>query len=134
HRRQGHWREGLAEVERAAALDPQNFRSIGWLAGTYEDVHNWAAAEEMRRRCLVGALNNYPQETPAEEKFQLGFTHFLGTGDASLLQKAMAEVPADFDPGGTVTRFRYDANMLLHDFDGADKILERSALTVIENP
>jgi TolB-like protein len=29
-RRQGHWREGLAEVERAASLDPRNLLSIGW--------------------------------------------------------------------------------------------------------
>ena len=133
HRRQGHWREGLAEVERAASLDPRNLRSIGWLAGTYEDVHNWAAAEEMGQRCLTGALSNYPQETPAQEKFQLGFTHFKGTGDGSLLRKAMAEVPADFDPGGTVTQFRYYADMYLHDFDAAEKVLDRSRLTTFAN-
>jgi TolB-like protein/class 3 adenylate cyclase len=132
-RRQGHWREGLAEVERAASLDPRNLLSIGWLAGTYEDVHNWAAAEEMRQRCLAGALNDYPHETPAQEKFQLGFSRFLGTGDASLLQKAMAEVPADFDPGGTVTQFRYDANIYLHDFDAAEKVLDRSPLTIFQS-
>lgn len=131
-RRQGHWREGLAEVERAASLDPRNLLSIGWLAGTYEDVHNWAAAEEMRQRCLAVALTSSPQEV-AEAKFWLGFSHFLGTGDASLLQKAMAEVPADFDPGGTVTQFRYDANMYLHDFDTAEKVLDRSSLTIFEN-
>jgi tetratricopeptide (TPR) repeat protein len=132
-RRQGHWREGLAEVERAASLDPRNLLSIGWLAGTYEDVHNWAAAEEMRQRCLAGALSDYPHETPAQEKFQLGFSRFLGTGDASLLQKAMAEVPADFDPGGTVTQFRYDANIYLHDFDAAQKVLDRSPLTIFQS-
>jgi len=132
-RRQGHWRVGLAELEHAASLDPRNLRSIGWLAGTYEDVHNWAGAEEMRQRCLAGALSNYPQETMAQEKFQLGFTHFIGTGDASLLQKAMSEVPADFDPGGTVTQFRYDANMYLHDFDAAEKVLDRSPLTIFSN-
>jgi serine/threonine-protein kinase len=133
HRRQGHWREGLAEVERAASLDPRNLRSIGWLAGTYEDVHNWEAAEAMRQRCLTGALSNYPHETPAQERFQLGFTHFIGTGDGSLLQKAMAEVPVDFDPDGTVTQFRYDANMYSRDFDAAEKVLERSALTTFAN-
>jgi tetratricopeptide (TPR) repeat protein len=83
----------------------------------------------MRQRCLAGVLSNYPHETPAEEKFQLGLTHFIATGDGSLLQKAMIEVPADFDPGGTVTQFRYDANMYLHDFDAAEKVLDRSALT-----
>ena len=132
-RRQGHWGEGLAELERAASLDPRNLLTIGWLAGTYEDLHNWAAAEEMRQRCLAGALRLYPQETMAQEKFQLGFSRFFGTGDASLLQKAMAEVPADFDPGGTVTQFRYDTNMYLHDFDTAEKVLDRSPLTILQN-
>jgi TolB-like protein/class 3 adenylate cyclase len=132
-RRQGHWREGLAEVERAASLDPRNLLSIGWLAGTYEDVHDWPTAEEMRQRCLAGALSDYPHETPAQEKFQLCFSHLLGTGDASLLQKAMAEVPADFDPGGTVTQFRYDAYIYLHDFDAAEKVLDRSPLTIFQS-
>jgi TolB-like protein len=132
-RRQGHWREGLADLERAASLDPRNLLSIGWLAGTYEDIHNWPAAEEMRRRCLERALKDYPQETPAQEKFQLAFSRFFGTGDASLLQKAMTEVPADFDPGGTVTQFRYDANIYLHDFDAAEKVLDRSPLTIFQS-
>jgi TolB-like protein len=132
-RRRGHWREGLAGVERAASLDPRNILSIGWLAGTYEDVHNWAAAEEMRQRCLAVALTSSPQEV-VEAKFLLGFSHFSGTGDGSLLQKAMAEVPADFDPGGTVTQFRYNANMYLHDFDAAEKVLDRSLLTIFEDP
>jgi TolB-like protein/Flp pilus assembly protein TadD len=131
-RRQGRWRNGLANVERAAALDPRNILSIGWLAGTYEDLHNWAAAQEMRQRCLAVALTSSPQEV-AEAKFLLGLSHFLGTGDGSLWRKAMAEVPADFDPGGQVTQFRYDANMYLHDFDAAEKVLDRSPLTVFEN-
>lgn len=132
-RRQGHWREGLAELQRAASPDPQNFLSIGWLAGTYEDVHDWPAAEEMRRRCLEGALSNYPQEVPALEKFQLAFSRLLGTGDGSLLKEAMAQIPADFDPGGSVTQFRYDANIYLHDFDAAEKVLERSPLTILQS-
>lgn len=132
-RRQGHWREGLAELQRAASPDPQNFLSIGWLAGTYEDVHDWPAAEEMRRRCLEGALSNYPQEMPALEKFQLAFSRLLGTGDGSLLKEAMAQIPADFDPGGSVTQFRYDANIYLHDFDAAEKVLERSPLTILQS-
>jgi TolB-like protein len=131
-RREGHWREGVAELERAVSLDPQNFLTMGWLAGSYEDVHNWTAAEEMRRRVLEGTLKQYPQETPALEKFQLGFSRFLGTGDGSLLKKAMAEVPADFDPDGSVTADRYDANVCLHDFDAAEKVLERSAVNVLQ--
>jgi TolB-like protein/class 3 adenylate cyclase len=132
-RRQGHWREGLRELERAVSLDPQNLLTIGWLAGSYEDVHDWPAAEEMRRRCLEGALINYPHETPALERFQLGFSRFLGSGDFSLLKKAMAEVPADFDPDGSVTPSRYDTNMCLHDFDAAEKVVERSPLTVFQS-
>jgi TolB-like protein len=132
-RRQGHWREGVAELERAVSLDPRNFLTIGWLAGSYEDVHNWTEAEEMRRRCLEGALKEYPQKTPALERFQLGFTRYLGSGDASLLKKAMAEVPADFDPDGSVTQFRYDTNVCLHDFDAAEKVLERSSLKVFQS-
>ena len=133
HRRQGHWREGLAGIERAASLDPHNLLSLGWLSGTYQDLHNWAAGEEMDRRCLAVALTGSPQQV-AEQTFFLGFSHFYGTGDASLLQQAMAEVPADLDPGGLFTQFRYRANMYLHDFDAAEKALDRSPLTVFENP
>jgi tetratricopeptide (TPR) repeat protein len=86
----------------------------------------------MRQRCLAVALTGSPQQV-AEAKFFLGFSHFLGTGDGSLLQKAMAEVPADVDPSGAVTRFRYDANMYLHDFDAAEKVLDQSPLTIFEN-
>ena len=131
-RREGHWREGLAELERAVSLDPQNFLTIGWLAAAYEDVRNWPVAEEMRRRILEGTLKQYPKETPALERFQLGFCRFLGTGDGSLLKKAMADVPGDFDPDGSVTANRYDANVCLHDFDAAEKVLERSAAKVLQ--
>jgi TolB-like protein len=131
-RRQGSWREGLAQLERAVSLDPQNLLTIGWLASVYEDLHSWSAAEEMRQRCLDRALINYPKETPALERFQLGFSRFLGTGDGSLLKKAMAEVPPDFDPDGSVTANRYDANVCLHDFDAAEKVLELSAVKVLQ--
>ncbi|MEY2438628.1 MAG: hypothetical protein QOI34_13 [Verrucomicrobiota bacterium] len=133
HRRQGRWREGLAEVERAASLDPRNLLSLGWLSGTYQDLHNWRAGEETERRCLALALTGSPQQV-AEFKIRVGFPHFFGTGDGSLLQQAMAEVPADLDPGGLFTLLRYQACMLLHDFDAAEKALERSPLTVIEDP
>jgi serine/threonine-protein kinase len=132
-RRQGHWRDGLAGLERAASLDPRNLLSLGWLAGAYEDVRNWTAAEEVEQRCLEVALTNSPQQV-AEQRFLVGFSHFGRTGDVSLLQKAMAEVPADFDPGGLITQLRYRANLYLHDFDAAEKVLDRSPLTIFESP
>jgi TolB-like protein/Flp pilus assembly protein TadD len=133
HRRQGHWRNGLAEVERAASLDPRNLLSLGWLSGTYLDLHNWAAGEEMDRRGLALAVTGSANQA-AEQKFRVGFSHFYGTGDTSLLQKALAEVPVDLDPGGLFTQLRYWAYMYLHDFNAAEKVLERSPLTIIENP
>jgi tetratricopeptide (TPR) repeat protein len=133
-RRQGHWKDGLANVERAASLDPRNILSVGWLAGTYEDLGRWTEAEEYRQRCLTIALTENSPDAIAEAKFGLGQTHFLRTSDPSLWQKALAEVPADVDTGGQVTQFRYDANMFLRDFDAAEKVLERSSRTVFENP
>jgi len=38
--------------------NPRNILSLGWLAGTYEDVHNSAAAEEMRQSGLAVALTS----------------------------------------------------------------------------
>ena len=133
HRRQGQWKSGLAELERAASLDPRNLLTLGWLSGTYHDLHMWAASEEIERRGLALALTGSPQQA-AEQKFWVGFAHFFSTGDGALLQKAMAEVPVDLDPGGLFTQLRYRANMFLHDFNAAEKVLERSPLTVIENP
>jgi len=52
-RQQGHWRDGLASLQKAAALDPQNISVLGWLAGTYEDLHEWKAADQLRERVVA---------------------------------------------------------------------------------
>jgi hypothetical protein len=55
--------------DRAASLDPRNILSLGWFAGTYEDVHIWAAAAEMRQRGLAVALTSSPQEVAPDPMF-----------------------------------------------------------------
>ena len=50
----------INEAKRAdpKTYNPRNILSLGWLAGTYEDVHNSAAAEEMRQSGLAVALTS----------------------------------------------------------------------------
>jgi TolB-like protein/Tfp pilus assembly protein PilF len=132
-RQQGHWRDGLASLEKAAVLDPQNISVLGWLAGTYEDLHEWKKSDPMRER-VVALSQKLSPEALAESRFIRGFAYFDGTGDSSLLNKAMAETPAGIDQDGLITQFRYAAYMLEHRFDEAERVIVASSQVVFENP
>ncbi len=132
-RQQGHWRDGLASLEKAVALDPQNISALGWLAGTYEDLHEWRKSDPMRERVVILSQKLSP-ESLAEARFIRGFAYFDGTGNSSLLDKAMAETPAGVDQDGLITQFRYTAFMLEHRFDEAERVIVASPEAVFENP
>jgi TolB-like protein/class 3 adenylate cyclase len=132
-RQQGHWRDGLASLQKAALLDPQNISTLGWLAGTYEDLHEWKESDPLRER-IVALSQTISPESLAEARFLRASAWFDGTGDSSLLDQAMAETPAEVDQDGLITLFRYDAYMLEHRFDEAERIIVASPQLVFENP
>jgi TolB-like protein/class 3 adenylate cyclase len=132
-RQQGHWQDGLASLQKAALLDPQNISTLGWLAGTYEDLHEWKESDPLRER-IVALSQTISPESLAEARFLRASAWFDGTGDSSLLDQAMAETPAEVDQDGLITLFRYDAYMLEHRFDEAERIIVASPQLVFENP
>lgn len=132
-RQQGHWREGLASLEKAVALDPQNFAALGWLAATYEDLREWKKSDPLRERIVTLSQKQGP-EALAEARFIRASAWFDGTGDPALLNQAMETTPAGVDQDGLITLFRYGTYMVEHRFAEAERVMIASPQLVFESP
>ncbi|MGE5208095.1 MAG: tetratricopeptide repeat protein [Alphaproteobacteria bacterium] len=124
-RRQGRWEEALATYENVAKLDPQNPHTIRELMQTETSMRRWedAARSADRLRVLV--------PTSLVAKVQRGYIDFWWKGDTHLLQSLVNQVPAGFDPDGSVTSARWEVAMLQRDYAGARNVLQSSSANEI---
>ena len=115
-RRQGHWREAVARIERAVTRDPRNAQVAQELYNTHRMLREWPAAARAADRAIAFA--------PDLVLLQLerAYVDFWSRGDLVPLQAALAKVPPNVDPDGMVTWMRWDANMLARDFAGAELV------------
>jgi TolB-like protein/Flp pilus assembly protein TadD len=100
-RRQGKWAESTANLEKGAALDPQNASILVNLASNYGAVHNFEAADKTLDRAITIAPQSFAT---------LGLKAYLGValrGDVTGAEKQMALLPADVDPNGFATWERW---------------------------
>src|SRR5437016_13751906 len=96
-RRQGKWAESIANLEKAAALDPKNVSILVNLASSYMAVRNFEAAEKTLDRATVIAPESF---------VTVGFKAYLAIaskGDLIGAEKQISSLPADVDPNGAVT-------------------------------
>ncbi len=121
-RRRGHWREAIAEYQRANALSPRDPAILWALASTHEALRDYPAAAH----CFDRALALGPDSVGL--KLGRAFLEFEWKGRIEPLTEVLASFPAGMDPGGVVTLARVEAALLARDFDAAERALAASPL------
>jgi TolB-like protein/Flp pilus assembly protein TadD len=121
-RRQGEWQECLESYRQISKLDPQNPNVVRSLMFTTMAMRRWPESAQLAAQMRALA----PASIVA--KAQSGYVDFWWKGDLDQLKKIVAEMPADFDPDGTVTTCRWDAGMIERDYAAAKRALDASPL------
>ncbi len=125
-RRQGKWQECMANLQKAAELDPRNVEYLQTLAHTHELLRDFPTALNY----LEKALKLAPESLQlAAEK---GDLLLEWKGDASYLKEILAELPDNFDPGFMVTGMKVGLMMNERDYKGALGIVESFPQKVFE--
>ena len=126
-RRQGKWKESIANMEKAASLNPKDAWVVQNLADTYYATRNFAAADKIFDR----AIETAPQSLgPRMEKAKLVLDW---KGDLSVLEKELGQVPAGVDPDGLVTLVRVQLLLLQRKFPDALALLNQSPQDAVYN-
>lgn len=123
-RRQGRWKEAVADYRQILTLDPQNANVVRDLLYTYCAMRDWPNAAATARQLI--ALT--PDSLNA--KAQIGYVQFWADGTTARLKSEMATIPQGKDPDGAVTAFRFDANLIDRDPAAAERTLASSPLDV----
>jgi TolB-like protein/Flp pilus assembly protein TadD len=121
-RRQGRWEEALAAYERIEKLDPQNPNIIRNVVFTNTCMRRWPQAAQAVTRFRIVA----PDSVVA--KIQSGYVAFSGEGDVNAIERWVSQIPAGFDPDGSVTNARWEGAMIRRDFARASAVLAQSQL------
>ncbi|CAN5575425.1 hypothetical protein BH20VER3_BH20VER3_16480 [soil metagenome] len=127
-RRQGHWREAVASMERASVRDPHNALFAREVLLTRWMVRDWPGAERGGDRAVALA-----PDLPLL-KVERSYVDIWAKGDLEPLNHTLAAMPAGFDPDGEVTLARYDAALLARDFDAAERIIKEAPFEAALSP
>jgi len=95
-RRRNHWRTAIAGLQHAVSLDPRNVRTITWLGHIYSAVHDYAAAEQTKRR-EVDVASTVSPENAVFSKNGLCYLQWIRTGNIAPMQSLFDQLPQDFD-------------------------------------
>ena len=118
-RRQGKWTESIANLEKAAALDPKNPNILINLGFTYMALRNFEAADKTTDRVIAVA----PQSVMGSGL--KGYVAVAWKGDLSVAKKHFDSVPAEFDPNKLMTWARVWLLMVERKFPEALAILQK---------
>src|ERR1700730_16937128 len=116
-RRQGRWNDAVLNMQKARELDPRNLSVISNLVETYIALHRYDEAEAIISEALA--------ISPSAHFFTLarGTFDLFREGDTSRLLSALRTIPADFDPGGTVTTIKLRLSLMAHDYDEGARLV-----------
>lgn len=120
HRREGKWEEGKRDFVRAVELDPRNINASNLLADTYVLLRQFDAGIATANRSIAAGL-----DLPIS-RLRREFIRFAATGDPEILQRALANKPADIDVGGGETPVRILLALIHHDYAEAARTLAAS--------
>jgi tetratricopeptide (TPR) repeat protein len=119
HRRQGNLLEAIAELQRAATLDPRDTRMPRDLADTLGYLRRYAEAEAANERALALAPDNVESLRNRASVMQM-------RGDMEGAVRAMAAIPSDYDPQGSVSFARFNLALAMRNPDAALTVLEKA--------
>ncbi len=112
HRRQGKWRQALAELQQATELDPRNPRWPDESGVTLMALRRYGEAGQQFDRALAIEPDNYYVLT---RKIR---TLFLA-GEFVQARRVLAKIPAGDDPQGLISGIRYESAFLAREPDRA---------------
>lgn len=104
HRRQGKWRQALAELREAALLDPRSARRAEEVGITQLWVRHYAQARQSFAQVLAIEPHDYRAVVRLAEIALL-------TGNAARARAILDGIPGDVNLGGLVSAFRFQAAM-----------------------
>jgi TolB-like protein/Flp pilus assembly protein TadD len=118
-RRQGKWKESIANLEHAAELDPKNAQILSNLGGSYLALRDYDAADKTFDRAIVAA----PQSFSAHA-FK-GVVAIFARGDTAFAESQLALVPPAVDLYGAVTATHVWVLTLQRKFSDALQALQK---------
>ncbi len=128
YRRQGRWRESVANFERAQSLDPLN-ASNAFLAGNnYLFMRAWRAAAASYERALEITADF------ASPKIGLAYLELFRNNNPAAARQILQKIPPASDRKGRVTEARWDMAMVARDYAAAENIATHSPLEDFPHP
>ena len=121
-RRQGKWKQSIADYEKAASLSPGDPIIIENLALTYQAVRDFPAAAKAFDRAVALVPNSF------EAKSLRATVEMEWKGDLGMMKKLLASLPSDFESFGMVALARFNVCFFERKFDEALNVLWRSPL------
>ena len=118
-RRQGRWVEAVPNMEKATELDPRNSALLWNLGETYACLGRFEDAKHI----FADGLAVHPEAylfALAKASIEL-----KTKGDTTPLREALQNIPADFDPGGSVTAIALQLNLIERNYEEAAQVLAR---------
>ncbi len=121
YKRQNRYRDRLAALQRAEALDPRNTRVLAFLILTYRWVRDWPEAT----RALDRANVLQPDVRTDRRRWARANVEFRRTGDLAVLRKTLAELSNESTTGTPewLKAARYETAMLERDYAAAARLL-----------
>jgi TolB-like protein/Flp pilus assembly protein TadD len=117
-RRQGKWADSIANLEKAAALDPKNTNILSNLVFSYVALRNFEAADKTVDR-IIAADPKSLQGAALK-----GLVAVKSKGDLSFTEKQFSLIPPEADPDGLLTWGRVWILTLQQRFSDALQVLE----------
>jgi TolB-like protein/class 3 adenylate cyclase/Flp pilus assembly protein TadD len=126
YRRQGRFEEALAELERAAVLDPK--RPGAWmdLGGTQLALGDLEASRASHDRAVATS------EDPEVLRVRIAEFRTQATGDLQEWRRAIDSLPPGSPARARVADSEFTLHMFAHEFDRAEQVLARMAGTWME--
>ena len=116
-RRQGKWDESIANMKKAAVLDPKNPNNLLEISQTYTVLRDFAAAADLVDQAIALAPNAYGF------KIRRASLEMDWRGDASALKKVVAEAPSDPAVQNQLVIPKGILKVLEKDYEGAAQII-----------
>jgi TolB-like protein/Tfp pilus assembly protein PilF len=119
HRRQGKMEQGLDELQRSAALSPRDNLLAREVGSTLVYLRRYAEANSAYDRPLAMVPDDFETQVARVQMLQT-------SGDFDAASKALAPIPADIDPAGSISFARWQLALVRHQPDAALAALEHA--------
>ena len=125
HRRQGDLVQAVSELEQAAVLDPRDTSLPGNLGATLVYLRRYGEAEAAFDRSLALAPDNINAQVYRAVALQM-------RGDMEGSSHALAAIPADYDPQGSVSQARFNLALASRQPDAALSAISKAPTWLLD--